>query len=123
MFLSPEGTCCLSNACCQLQIANEDGTLGWGFNGVKYKGGRYQVIAKGWKPGSKLLYEKLGHSDSAVIAALMYDAALEQRGVLNGYNFSACQEREQVGKRCNANKQAEPASIQVSYLSQKHPRA
>lgn len=42
----------------------------------------------------------IGTAESGVAGALMFDAALEQRGALTGYNFPTKAEREQVRHHC-----------------------
>lgn len=78
----------------------KDGKVDWGFRGVSaHKWGGYEVRVKGRRHGCNGPPKHrvtLGHSSSGPAAAVMYDAALDQRGVSCGFNFHCRHEREQV---------------------------
>lgn len=87
-----------------MQDVKENGTVGWVFKGVKpNKNGCFDVYVKGQKQGQrKMLSYNIGTAQSGIAGALMFDAALEQRGALGGYNFPDKAEREQVRHKCHS---------------------
>lgn len=82
-----------------MQEIKKNGTIDWSFKGLRRNSiGCYDVVVKGRKGSQRSTSEVcIGIAQSGVAGALMFDAALEQRGVLTGYNFATHNEREKVG--------------------------